>query len=120
LSQLPDGQVTLVATSLDGAGLAAACAAMAADRVVSWQLVNPGWRYDIDGVVVAVAPSDPGEGWHKALCDRFSGIRFVFPQLGPPDTGIATSISSHLLPVPQQSPERAPRQRASEPPPHSF
>jgi hypothetical protein len=118
LSQLPDGQVTLVATSLEGAGLAAACAAVASDRVISWQLVNPCWQYEIDGLIVGIAPCDPGDGWKRVLCDRFSGIRFVFPQ-SVPRNGQINSISSQLLPVPPPLPGLAPNLQAAESLPQS-
>jgi hypothetical protein len=109
LENLPDGNVVLIATSVESAALAASCAVMAPSRTISWQFVNPLWRYPQHAAtLVAVAPLDPGEGWKAALANRFPGIRFVFPQTAMPgDRDELRQITeSLLLPLaPQQLPE---------------
>lgn len=99
LENLPDGDIVLIATSLESAALAASCAVMAPSRTISWQFVNPLWRYpQHSATLVAVAPLDPGEGWKAALANRFPGIRFVFPKaVMPSDRDELRRITECLL-----------------------
>jgi len=116
LENLPDGQVVLVATSVEGAALAASCSLMAPFRSISWQIVNPLWCYPPPaGIVVAVAPIDPGDGWKTALARRFPGIRFAFPRLTLTSEmdELRRLTESQLLPVAPQLQPELPRRRSA-------
>jgi hypothetical protein len=96
--QLPRGPVTLIATSIEGAALAAACAADELNHQVDWQLVNPMWEYQIGGTIIGVAPCDPGEGWKSALRTRFPDVTFAFPELGA-DSGGKDQLTANSTPL---------------------
>lgn len=86
LGQLPDGPITLVATSAGGAGLAAACAALR-HQPTTWIQINLliNTRVGPHRVVV-VDPVDAGEGWRAAVLRRFPGALCVTPTA--PQTGL--------------------------------
>jgi hypothetical protein len=77
--RLPAGRLALLATSPEGAALAAVCAA-SRDAPCSWQLihlmypptVSPGDR------VVVVEPIDPGDGWREAVSRHYPDALLVF------------------------------------------
>jgi hypothetical protein len=104
MCQLPRGTVTLVATSVEGAALAAACAAVASSQHVNWHLVNPMWEYRIDGTVIGVAPCDPGEGWKSALRARFPEVGFAFPTVREEANRHDQLRANSMLLVPPQLP----------------
>src|SRR6266851_9523069 len=82
VEQLPDGDVTMVATSAEGAALAAVCAALAPGRRLTWQMVNLIRPYrGTTSKVVVVDAIDPGTGWREAVLYRFPDATFVFPRL---------------------------------------
>jgi len=80
LAQVPDGSVTLLATSEAGAGLAAACAVLR-EQPTKWRHINvlTDGNEAIDPVVVVLDPVDAGEGWRAALLRRFPVAIFVTP-----------------------------------------
>lgn len=82
LEQLPTGSLVLVATSVEGAALAATCAALATARDITWQYFSPLWPATASADhVVAVEASDPGDGWRHAVNRRFPDAHFIFPRL---------------------------------------
>jgi hypothetical protein len=89
LGQLPDGPVTLVATSAGGAGLAATCAALR-HQPTTWMQINLliDTREGTHRVVV-VDPVDAGEGWRAAVLGRLPGALFVTPAAPETELGLA-------------------------------
>jgi hypothetical protein len=79
MRRLPDGPVLLISTSVQGAGLAAACAVLR-DEPTRWRkldLLLPDVEVDADRVVF-IETVDPGEGWRDAVQRRFPDAEFVF------------------------------------------
>ncbi len=89
LAQLPDGPLSLVATSASGAGLAAACAALR-HQPTTWRQVDlvskPPEAIDPVAVVDIV---DAGDGWRAALLGRFPSAIFVMPETLNAELGLA-------------------------------
>lgn len=79
LAQLPPGCVTLLATSPEGIGLAAATA-MCRREATSWQPLNAtiGVQNAIAGHAVVVEPIDPGPGWRSTIGRVVPGTAFAF------------------------------------------
>ncbi len=79
LEQLPTGSVTLISTSIQGAGLAAACAAVR-EQPTRWGSVNPALPSPpvIAGRIVVVEALDAGAAWRDAMLRRFPGAEFIF------------------------------------------
>ena len=80
LPQLPGGQITLLATSPQGIGIAAATAARRREPT-AWQLldVRLGVQEVIAGRAVIVEPVEPGDGWRSMIGRIVPGCTFVFP-----------------------------------------
>lgn len=77
LDVLPGGPVTLLSTSDQGLGVAAACASQRPST--SWRktnLVSPLPAPTV-GAVVVVEPVDPGAGWRHAVDRRYPGAKIV-------------------------------------------
>jgi hypothetical protein len=79
LAQLPAGDVTLLATSPAGLGLAAATAASRREPT-RWQPLNGtiGVEEAVVGQAVIVEPVDPGSGWRSMISRVVPGASFVF------------------------------------------
>jgi hypothetical protein len=79
LAQLPNGHVTLFATSVQGIGLAAAAAACRREPT-AWQPLDArlGLQEAPSGRTVIVEPVDPGPGWRSAMERVIPDVRFVF------------------------------------------
>src|SRR4051794_38078423 len=79
LAQLPAGHVTLLATSSQGIGLAAATAARRREPT-SWQplQVTIGPQGGLTGSVVIVEPVDPGSGWRVMIGRVVPNATFAF------------------------------------------
>lgn len=79
LTQLPAGHVTLVATSPQGIGLAAATAARRHEPT-DWQPLHAavGLQDGLDGSVVIVEPVDPGSGWRSMITRVVRDATFAF------------------------------------------
>src|SRR5437868_4968211 len=80
LEGLPRRNVVLVATSIEGAALAAVCSALAPERNLVWRLVNliRSGEPELDTEVMVIEPADPGIGWRDAIMRRYPGARFAF------------------------------------------
>ena len=79
LEQLPSGGMTLVATSIEGAAIAASCAAMSPRKGLTWRFVNLISQPDFSEPVVVVEPTDPGSGWRSDVLTRLPQATFIFP-----------------------------------------
>jgi hypothetical protein len=79
LSQLPSGCVTLVGTSPQGIGLAAAAAACRCEPT-AWQPLDPrlGLQDAPSGLIAIVEPVDPGPGWRSMIERTIPDATFVF------------------------------------------
>jgi hypothetical protein len=79
LAQLPVGHVTLLATSPEGIGLAAATAARRHEPT-DWQPLHAvvGLQGEIRGSVVIVEPVDPGCGWRSMITRVVRDAVFAF------------------------------------------
>lgn len=79
LPQLPRGPVTLLATSPEGIGLAAATAARRSEAT-SWQPLQFGLgvQRPLAGPAVIVEPLDPGPGWRSTISRVVPEARFAF------------------------------------------
>lgn len=79
LTQLPAGPVTLLATSQQGIGLAAATAARRREPT-SWQPLHAtiGVQDPLVGSVVIVEPVDPGPGWRSMINRLVRDAAFAF------------------------------------------
>jgi hypothetical protein len=89
LAQLPDGPLTLLATSASGAGLAAACAALR-NQPTTWRQVDlVGIPLEATDPVVVVDTIDAGDGWRAALLGRFPSAMFVVPETIDAELGLA-------------------------------
>jgi hypothetical protein len=79
LAQLPSGYVTLVGTSPQGIGLAAAAAACRREPT-AWQPLDPrlGLQEGSSGHTVIVEPVDPGPGWRSLIKRAIPDATFVF------------------------------------------
>lgn len=77
LKRLPSGPLTLVSTSVQGAGLVAACAAARAEPT-GWRQVNLAHStIEVSGAVVVVEPVDAGAGWRAAVAARYPGAQIL-------------------------------------------
>ena len=65
--RLPESEVTLLSTSIEGAAIAAVCAAQ--HPMATWRLVELAWQPVVvtDAPVVFVEPVEPGRAW-RARC----------------------------------------------------
>lgn len=81
LARLPTGHITLLGTSPEGIGLAAATAAQRLEPT-SWQpfSVLSQEQEPIKGRVVVVEPIDPGPGWQLTISRIAPGATFAFAQ----------------------------------------
>lgn len=70
LDQLPQGPVTLVTTTAEGAALAGAVAVLREDPT-EWRVVHLGRRSHVDGRVFVVEAVRLGEGVRQALVNAF-------------------------------------------------
>lgn len=79
LATLPTGSLELVATSIQGAGIAAACAALRTEPT-TWSQINLALeRQPSERAVVVVEPVDPGEGWRGMVRACFPNARVAVP-----------------------------------------
>lgn len=83
LSQLPSGYITLLGTSPQGIGLAAAAAACRREPT-AWQPLDPrlGLQEAPSGRIVIVEPVDPGTGWRSMIERTTPDATFVFARDG--------------------------------------
>lgn len=90
LRQLPTGPVTLVSTSVHGAGLAAACAALRPDHTC-WHLAHAGLPSSVatGGRIVILEPLDAGAAWRDAMLRRFPRAELVFADPQPVSVPLA-------------------------------
>jgi hypothetical protein len=89
LKQLPEGELTLVATSGAGAGLAAACAALR-DQPTTWTKIDLLFAAgEVSKPVLVVDPIDAGEGWRAAILRLYPAARFVPPITADAELGLA-------------------------------
>jgi hypothetical protein len=81
LARLPTGHVTLLGTSPEGIGLAAATAAQRREPT-SWQPLSilSQELEPIKGRLVVVEPIDPGPGWQMTISRIAPGATFAFAQ----------------------------------------
>jgi hypothetical protein len=81
LEHLPDGPVSLVSTSMEGAALAALCSVMAERQVSGWHLVDVTFpiRAELERQVIVIEPVDPGEGWRSMVHERLPRAQVVIP-----------------------------------------
>ncbi len=80
LRQLPPGDLTLVSTSIEGAALAAVCAAQRRGST-RWLFLELAFGLPMEaaGRVVVVEPLDVGSGWRAAVLHALPDAQFVFP-----------------------------------------
>jgi hypothetical protein len=79
LAELPAGPLTLLSSSDQGAGLAAACASRR-DAETAWRkinLVGPQPASTV-GQIIVIEPVDPGVGWRRAVERSYPGARLLF------------------------------------------
>lgn len=83
LSEIPEGEpVTFIATSITGAGLAAACAALH-EGPAMWVLTNllaPA-ELPTHSRNVVVEMVDGGDGWRQALARRLGRHSVIVPEI---------------------------------------
>lgn len=83
LGNAPEGEpITFIATSITGAGLAAACAALH-DGPASWVLINLLGPVELprDSHNVVVELVDGGVGWRQALARRLGRHSVIVPEI---------------------------------------
>ena len=78
LAELPAGPLTLLSTSDQGAGLAAACASRRVDET-AWRKVNLVAPVAVaaERRVVVIEPVDPGAGWRQAVKRSYPGAEVI-------------------------------------------
>jgi hypothetical protein len=69
--RLPSGPVTMLSTTIEGAAIAAVCAAQR--PAASWRMIELSWQPAIitDTPVVFVEPVEPGAAWRDAVERRY-------------------------------------------------
>lgn len=77
--ELPDEALALLATSPEGAAIAAVCASRRSSPT-TWRLIHLGYppAIDSEATVVFVEPVDPGRGWQAAVKRHYPDARFLF------------------------------------------
>lgn len=78
--QLPAGRLVLLATSIEGVAIAAACAAERAPLPTRWErlsLVVPA-VLESDEVPVVIEPADGGTGWRRTIERQYPNALFLF------------------------------------------
>ena len=82
-SQLPESKVTLLSTSIEGAAIAAVCAAQ--HPMSTWRLVELAWQPVVvsDAPIVFVEPVEPGRAWRSAVHGRY------------PDAAVIIAAAAH-------------------------
>jgi hypothetical protein len=80
LSELPEGPISLLASTSEGIALAAACAAIR-DDVTDWQRIRYDRSTTVAHMPIVVEPVDGGEGWRDAVLGLYPTARFVVPSL---------------------------------------
>ena len=82
LPQLPAGELTLVATSIEGTALAAACAMRRAPLPTYWARldVHRLARQELAGRVIVIEPVSAGNGWRRTIERRLPDATFLVPE----------------------------------------
>ena len=94
LRQADRGPAAFVATSTEGAALAAVCAALRSDGSV-WRRVNlmvPTPELELR--VVFVEPVGMGAAWTTAVLNRYPGAKIVFPAVSLRYASVAASAAA--------------------------
>lgn len=74
--QLPEGPLTLITTSPEGAALAGAICVVR-DVPTRWRVVNLGRRMEIEGAVAVVEAVTLAPGLREALGERYPGAPII-------------------------------------------